>query len=151
MVSERQKVRIITVERLRDRSYNIQRDLDREIGDAMDSLARAYKEHNSNADIGIIVSNDIADICLSSQSFFENDLEKALEKVGIKDVKVRGLKGGTIITKVIRDEFGEESIDYLDHNKGCCYGCPTGTVCNSDFCHVHSLNDGVAYRFEKRT
>ncbi len=58
---------------------------------AMDLLADAYVKYGSQADVGIISSYDIADIVCSNQNFFEGELEEALRKRGVHDVKVTSL------------------------------------------------------------
>jgi hypothetical protein len=69
-------------------------DLNKEFTHVMGLVADAYERHNGQADYCMVDSNEISDICLSSQCFFEEELEEALGRKGISDVKVQAICGG---------------------------------------------------------
>ncbi|MBN2052955.1 hypothetical protein JW756_05605 [Candidatus Woesearchaeota archaeon] len=105
-------------------------DAEETIRNAMDLLAAAYKKHSSQADFGIIDSDDLTDLCFSNQCFYEKYLEESLQKQGIADVTAYGSGGGRyeVLLEEIK-KFGSE-IEYLDN--------------------IKSANSPVLYRFERR-
>jgi len=106
-------------------------DPETEFKAAMDILAHNYKVYGSQADFGIIDSNQISDICFSSQSFFPKDLEEALQREDIVGVKVKGICGGTHDTILERIKESGENIEYLNGRR-------------------YAVRNPVLYRFERR-
>jgi len=106
----------------------VAKDPEKAFRTAMDRLAQTYKEYGSRADFGIVDSAEIRDICFSSQCFFPKDLEEALQRQGIYDVRVHGLVGGSYDTIL-------ENIKEFDPDIKCLNG-------------LECARDLILYRFE---
>ena len=87
---------------------------DKAFDEVMNKLAWSYIVHGSEADFGIVDSFDIYDICGSSQCMFPRDLEQALKKHGVYDVKVDALFMGSFEKAQERiREYGSDPV-HLD-------------------------------------
>jgi hypothetical protein len=98
--------------------------------EATDLLAQSFKTYGSQVNFGIIESEHISDICFSSQSFHERDLEEALRRVGVEEVKVQGICGGS------RDHLEKKISEY-----------------GSGVLYINNIlpgNHSVLYRFERQ-
>ncbi|MDD5193224.1 MAG: hypothetical protein PHF67_01420 [Candidatus Nanoarchaeia archaeon] len=70
---------------------------------AMEELAVQYKRYHEIADFGVVESDDIASITFDEQCFYPRYLKEALERQGIRDVRVRPFCGGDRLESVFRE------------------------------------------------
>lgn len=99
-------------------------DGNKAFSEATELLAKSYIKHGKQANFGIIDSMGIGSICLENQCFFPKDLETALVRNGVQNVRVRGLMGGSyenILKRIKEDSRPGEEIEYLDGIKSAEY------------------------------
>ena len=109
--------KVITVNYRGGRKNAVGFSPDKEFGKAMNLVAESFKTYECEPDFIIINSATIFDICISSQSFFEDDLKLALENVGIVDVKASGWAGGSheYVIELIK-KVGDGFIEHIDYD-----------------------------------
>ncbi|MFC1644788.1 hypothetical protein ACFL08_02065 [Patescibacteria group bacterium] len=94
-------------------------NVQRKFTESMDALAKACVGQEE-LEFLILFDKIAFDIIGSNQDFFEDELEEALSKVGLKNISVKGRCGGTInrIIEIIREKYPDWSPDFCTSGEG---------------------------------